>query len=212
MVRSGSRGLRDSGWNRGREQELYSIPRAGLALETALSTRRAEFPRRAPRPQSRHAAFGDGAASVFGYYVAPWLAPVRRRYQTGNRPVIRLLDWITAKTWPLAILDEQCRWLEEGSAASRITLGCAVAAVLATLLSFGWAPYRLQSITWLPVFAGHGMAVLVAASFLVGATLLPAVLGRVLPVLLRLYVLLNLCAVAVLLGYGIWLLCAPLRM
>ena len=52
--------------------------------------------------------------------------------------------------------------------------------------------YRLQSITLQPVFAGHGVMVLVAAGFLVGATILPAVLGRVLAVLLRLYVLLNL--------------------
>ena len=211
MVRSGSRGLRDSGWNRGREQELYPIPRAGLALEAALSARRVEFPRREPRRQPRRGEVSDGAASVLHYYVTPWLAPVQRRYQTGNRLLIRLLDWITAKTWALAFLDEQCRWLEEGSAASRITLGCAVAALLATLLSLGWAPHRLQSVAELPVFAGHGVLVLVATSFLVGAMLLPAVLGRVLPVLLRLYVLLNLCAAVALLGYGIWLLCAPLR-
>lgn len=206
MNRNGSLGWRDSTWNRSREKQGYPARRGGLALEAAGSTRLREA---GARPQRE--SFGQGAASALQFYAAPWIAPVRRRYQTGNRPVMRLLEWITAKTWPLAFLDEQCRWLEEGSAASRITLGCTVAALLATLLSFGWAPYRLQAITWLPLFAGHGMAVLVAASFLVGAILLPAILGRVLPVLLRLYVLLNVCAAVALLGYGIWLLCSPLR-
>ncbi len=120
---------------------------------------------------------------------------------------MRLLEWVTAKTWPLAFVDEQCRWLEEGSASSRVLLGSVVAALLATLLSLDWAPmHGLQSIALQPVFAGHGVMVLAAAAFLVGATILPAVLGPVLAVLLRLYVLLNLAIVAALLGYGLWLL------
>ncbi len=143
------------------------------------------------------------------YYAAPWIAPVHHRYETGNRQLMGLLERVTAKTWPLAFLDEQCRWLEEGSAGSRTLLGCVVAALLATLLSLDWAPlYRLQSITLQPVFDGHGVAVLVAAAFLIGFTILPVLLGRVLAVLLRLYVLLNLCTIAALLGYGIWLLCS----
>lgn len=84
-----------------------------------------------------------------------------------------------------------------------------MAALLATLLSLDSAPlYRLQSITLQPVFDGHGVTVLVAAGFLIGVTILPVLLGRVLAVLLRLYVLLNLCTIAALLGYGIWLLCS----
>ena len=125
---------------------------------------------------------------------------------------MRLLEWVTAKTWPLAFVDEQCRWLEEGSASSRMLLGSVVAALLATLLSLDWAPlHRFQSMALQPVFDGHGVMVLAAAGFLVGFTILPALLGPVLAVLLRLYVLLNLGIVAALLGYGIWLLFSPAK-
>jgi hypothetical protein len=142
-----------------------------------------------------------------GFLAAPWVAPVRHRYETGNRWLMRALEWVTAKTWPLAVLDDMCSWFEEGSAGSRMFLGSAAAAVMAALLSLHWtALYGLQAVTLLPVFGGHGMSALVAASFLLGATILPTVLGHVLGVLLRFYVLVNLCSMAALVGYGGWLL------
>jgi hypothetical protein len=142
-----------------------------------------------------------------GFFAAPWVAPVRHRYETGNRWLMRALEWVTAKTWPLAVLDDMCSWFEEGSAGSRMFLGSAAAAVMAALLSLHWtALYGLQAVTLLPVFGGHGMPALVAASFLLGATILPTVLGHVLGVLLRFYVLVNLCSMAALVAYGGWLL------
>lgn len=86
-------------------------------------------------------------------------------------------------------------------------VGCAAAAVMAALLSVHWgALYGLQAVALLPVFDGHGAMALVGASFLAGVTILPAVLGQVLGVLLRFYVLLSLCSMAAVAGYGGWLL------
>jgi hypothetical protein len=120
---------------------------------------------------------------------------------------MRALEAVTAKTWPLAMVDEMCGWLEEGSAASRVFAGSAAAATMAALLTLHWTQLTwLQSTTLLRVFGGHGVLALVAASFVVGATVLPMVVGQVLGVLLRFYVLVNLCALTALVGYGGWLL------
>jgi hypothetical protein len=140
-----------------------------------------------------------------GFLAAPWMAPVQRRYRSGNQWLIRVLEWMTAKTWPLAVLDDMCMWFEEGSAASRMFVGCAAAATMAALLSMHLV-YGLKGMTLLPVFGGHGVLALVVASFVAGATLLPVVLGHLLGVVLRFYVLVNLCTMAALVGYGSWLL------
>jgi hypothetical protein len=211
MDRNRSRGLRDSRWNRDQDQGLYFIRKAGLTLDNSKSALPSSPVRREPRgpglASSGLASSGQGTASALGYYVAPWLAPVARRYHTANQPLMRVLDWITTKTWVLALLDQQSRWLEEGSAGCRISMGCSLAGILALLFSLQWQPlYPLQAITWLPVFAGHGVMVLLGAAFLIGATVVPPVLGHVIPVVLRLYVLVSLGTMAGLLGYGLWLL------
>ncbi|MGA7523520.1 MAG: hypothetical protein WBW84_13770 [Acidobacteriaceae bacterium] len=188
-------GLRNSVWNRA--AGLRPMARNGLALEGA---RMANGPRR--REES-----GEGSESALRFFAAPWIAPVRHRYRSGSQWLMRALEWVTAKTWPLAVLDEMCEWFEEGSAASRMFVGCAAAATMAALLTVHAAALvGLQALTLLPVFGGHGVMALVAASFLVGVTILPTVLGHALGVLLRFYVLVNLCTVAALLGYGCWLL------
>lgn len=189
-------GWRDSVWNRARPMGNGGT---GLALTGRRSPQTGSEPRRV-----RNA---DGDASVVRFLTAPWMAPAQRRYRTGNRQLMRLLEWVTARTWPLAVMDDICGWFEEGSAGSRVFLGCVAGAVIAALLSLQWASlYRLQSLTWLPVFCGHGFLVLVTGSFLLGVTILPVIVGHVLGVLLRFYVLLNLCSMAALVGYGGWLL------
>lgn len=199
----------DSIPNRG--ERLYPIGCAGLALEGPGSMQRAGLARRQPSVR-RHKEFGQGAAAALRYLVAPWLAPVRTRYEVGNRPLMRLLDWLTAKTWVLAFMDDLATWFRQGSPGSRILAGSVTASAVAALLTVQLAAlYHLQSITWQPVFGGHGLMILVAASFVLGATLVPPILGHVLPVLLRLYVLANLGAFAALLGYGVWLLCSGVR-
>jgi len=215
MGRKGLRSWQDSMADLN-EDGLYLIGRSGLALEGVGSTRSLP-PRRQPVGSRIHSVQQPRrtrarTASLLSYLVAPWLAPVHHRYQTGNRPLMRLLEWVTAKTWPLAFLDEQCRWFEEGSAGSRIFVGSLAAGAALALLTLPWAAlYKLQSITWQPVFAGHGVPILVAASFLIGITILPAVLGHVLGTLLRLYVLINVCTVAALIGYVVWLLYSAAR-
>jgi hypothetical protein len=150
---------------------------------------------------------GEGAASVLRFFAAPWIAPVRHRYRSGSQWLMGALEWVTAKTWPLAALDDMCEWFEQGSGASRMFVGGWTAAVLTVLLTVhATALLGLQALMLLPVFGGHGMLALVAASFVVGATVLPAVLGLAIGVLLRFYVLANLCVLAALVGYGGWLL------
>jgi len=180
--------------------------RSPLALEYPGSSQRATLLRLEPGVPPRSAQ--SGAAAALQYFAAPWMAPVRPRCRTANRPLIFLLDWLTARIWPLAVLDDIAAWLQEGSAAGRMLLGSVAAALLFALSSLQWAPLdRLQSLTLLPpIFAAHSLIVLLAASFLIGAVILPALVGHLLPVLLRLYILANLCAFAALLGYGIWLL------
>lgn len=198
-IRSEERlGWRDSVWNR--PAAACAIGRNRLALEAGLA--------RGERSSVRgHEEIESQSASALRYVAAPWVAPVRRRYSSGNRWLMRALEWVTAKTWPLAVLDDMCMWLEEGSAASRILVGCAAAALMTALLTVhATSLYGLQALTLLPVFAGHGLAALVAAAFLLGFTILPMLLGNVLGVLLRFYVLLNLCTLATVLGYGSWLL------
>ena len=195
MERNESRGWRDSVWNQSRNKR--PMGRNVLALGATNP------PQRGLRPQGE----GTGVGSVLSFYAAPWARPVRHRYETGNRWLMRALEWVTAKTWPLAVLDDMCMWFEQGSLASRMFVGCWAAAVIAVLLSLHAAAlYGLQAMTLLPVFGGHGTLALVAASFALGATVLPAVLGHVIGVLLRFYVLLNLCTMAALVGYGSWLL------
>ena len=207
MDQNASQGWRDSGWNRSREEQRWPMSSRGLALESAVSTRPGGLSFSGP---SRRGESSDPAGSVLQFYLAPWFAPVRHRYQTGNRTLMRLLDWVTAKIWPLAVLDETCRWLEEGSLGSRLFLGCSLVGLVAALLSLHWAPMdRLQSMTQPAILGHHAWAILMAAAFLIGIILLPAVLGRLLAVLLRLYVLFTLCATVALLGYGAWLLLSP---
>lgn len=200
--RSGSgKGWRDSVWNRERA-EVISLQRSGLALPG----------RGGARDGSRSAEFKRGMSNVARKASLELPAPAGRvqtphRYETGNRWLMRLLEWVTAKTWPLAVLDDMCTWFEEGSAGSRMLLGCAAAAVTAALLTWSWAPLTaLQTVMAVPPFGGHGFLILVGASFLLGVTILPTVLGHLLGVLLRCYVLLNLCGIAALVGYGGWLL------
>lgn len=203
MDQNRSRGWRDSGWNRGQEKEAAAVRRRGLTLEAGGAAR----PGLGSGGWAQQRSFGSGAASVFGYLAAPWLAPVHRRYRTGNWPLMRLLDGTIARLWPLAFLDEMFTWIEDGSAASRMLVGSALAATFAALLSMHWPPLdAVQSIPLQPVFAGHGMTVLVAATFLIGAVILPALLGRVLATLLRLCVLVTLGAFTALAGYAVWLL------
>jgi hypothetical protein len=192
---------RDSAWNRARPVDLRPMGRSALALGSAgFASADGRVPRLGAKPEG-------GAASGLGFLAAPWTAPARRRYRSGNQWLIRILEWMTAKTWPLAVLDDMCTWFEDSSAASRMAVGCAAAATMAALLTVHWAAlYGLQSMALLPVFGGHGVLIVVAASFVAGATLLPVVLGHVLGVLLRFYVLLNLCTMAALVGYGGWLL------
>ena len=192
---------RDSAWNRARPVDLRPMGRSALALGTAgFASGDGRVPPRGTEPE-------DGLASGLRLLAAPWMGSVRHRYSSGNQWLIRILEWMTAKTWPLAVLDDMCTWFEDGSAASRMAVGCAVAAAMAALLTVHWAAlYALQAMALLPVFGGHGVLVVVAASFVAAAALLPVVLGHVLGVLLRFYVLLNLCAVAALVGYGSWLL------
>lgn len=192
-------GWRDSVWNR-QPAAVVGIGRSQLAL-----------------PGRRSAAAGSGrerrerdpkeVGSALGYMAAPWKAPVRHRYETGNRRLMRALEWVTAKTWPLAVMDDMCMWLEDGSASSRMFVGFAAAFVMAALLTLHFAQLSgLQAMTLLPVFGGHGVLALVIASFVVGATLLPVVLGYALGLLLRFYVLVNLCSLAAMVAYGSWLL------
>ena len=195
----GRTGWRDSAWNR-QPAGACAVGRSALTLEGGLA--------RGARSELRgDEETAEGSASVLRFLAAPRLAPVRHRYTTGNRWLMRTLEWVTAKTWALAVLDDMCTWFEDGSVASRMGVGCAAAATMAVLLTVHAAAlYGLQALILLPVFAGHGMLALVTASFLLGVTVLPAVLGHVLGVLLRFYVLLNLCTLAAVLGYGGWLL------
>jgi hypothetical protein len=190
-------GWRESVWNQRPAVGPRPLGRRGLALgATGVAS-----------GQRRREAIENGATSVPGFVAASWVRPAQRRYRSGNRRLMWLLEWMTAKAWPLSVMDEMCSWLEEGSAASRVFVGCAAAATMAALLTLhGAALYGLQSMTLLPVFGGHGVLALTAASFLLGVTLLPAVLGQVVGVLLRFYVLVNLCTLAAVVGYGGWLL------
>lgn len=189
-------GWRESVWNRSRQDVMRPMGRSGLALEGAgLAS--------SERSGRRQEGSGDDSTLVLRCLAALWMGPVRHRYGSGNRWLMRALEWVTAKTWPLAVLDDMCTWFEDSSGASRMVVGSAAAAVMAALLTVhSTALYGLQALTLLPVLGGHGVLALVVASFVVGATLLPAVLGHVLGVLLRFYVLVNLCTMAALLGYG----------
>lgn len=194
---SNSQGWRESAWNRNGLAVQRPVGRNRLALEESLPESRERTQVKAPAKSS---------TAAMQFFAAPWIAPVRHRYRSGNQWLIRMLEWMTAKTWPLAMVDDMCTWLEEGSGASRVFMGCAMAATMAALLTLhSTALYALQSMMLLPVFGGHGLPVLVAAAFVVGATILPTVLGHVLGVLLRFYVLINLCSMAALVGYGCWL-------
>lgn len=198
MNRMESRGWRESAWN-GSRPAVPVMGRSGLALGTAQGHGLSSGQRR-----EKHE---DDSMSVLQFFAAPWIGPGRRRYHSGNQWLIRMVEWMTAKAWPLAVMDEMCTWLEEGSASSRVFTGCAAAAIMTALLTLHSAAlYGLQSMTLLPVFGGHGVAVLVAASFVAGVTVLPMVLGLVVGVLLRFYVLVNLFTLAALVGYGGWLL------
>jgi hypothetical protein len=191
----------------GTDAMRYPLGRVGLALDGAGSMPSAALPRRRPSVERRPRTAGHGAVSVLRYIAAPWMAPISHRYETSNRHLMRLVEWVTGRTWPLAGLDEICRWFQKGSIVSRLLAGSAVASAIALLLSLPWQSlYGLQAMALLPLFAGHGVLVLLAASFLIGAMVLPVLLGHVLPMLLRLYVLVNLGTIAALLGYGIWLL------
>ena len=195
----GRMGWRDSVWNR-QPGTARAMGRNRLALEAGQPGGERSHLRWLAEP-------GDDSTSVLRFLAAPWIAPVRHRYSTGNRWLMRALEWVTTKTWPLAVLDDMCTWFEDGSVASRMFVGCAAAVVMTALLTIhATSLYGLQAVTPLPVFGGHGMLVLASASFLLGVTILPAVLGHVLGVLLRLYVLVNICTLATLLGYGGWLL------
>lgn len=192
-------GWRDSVWNR-QPAAALGTGRSRLALEGGLAGGESSG-------GTRGEGLGDGSASLLQFFASLWIGPARRRYRSGNRWLMRVLEWMTAKTWPLAMLDDMCTWFEDGSAASRMFVGCAAAATMTALLTIhATSLYGLQAATQLPVFGGHGLLALVAASFLVGATILPTVLGHVLGVLLRFYVLVNICALAALVGYGGWLL------
>lgn len=196
MNRTESRGWRESAWNRSGAGPR-TLGRNGLALEGAVTASR----------QRRQEESADGSTPASGLVAAPWMGPAQRHYRSANGRVMRMLEWMTAKAWPLSMLDEMCSWFEEGSAASRVFVGCGAAAAMTALLTLHFASlFRLQSMTQLPVFGGHGVLVLVVASFVVGATVLPTVLGQVLGVLLRFYVLVNLCTLAAVVGYGGWLL------
>lgn len=191
----GRTGWRDSAWNRRAAASAMGRNRLALAAGGDRSQ------------EARREESGDGSVSLLGFLAAPWMAPVRHRYSSGNRRLMHALEWMTAKTWPLAVLDDMCTWFEDGSAASRMFVGCAAAMVMAALLTVHAASLSsLQALTLLPVFGGHGLVALVAASFLAGATILPAVVGHLFGVLLRFYILVNVCVLATLLGYGSWLL------
>lgn len=198
MNRIESRGWRESAWN-GSRSVGPAMGRSGLALGSA---RRSGF-----ASGQRGEKLEDDSTSILRFFAEPWIGPGRRRYRSGNQWLMRIVEWMTAKAWPLAVMDEMCTWFEEGSGASRIFVGCAAAATMAALLTLhGAALYGLQSMTLLPVFGGHGVLALMAASFLVGVTIVPTALGLVLGVLLRFYVLVNLVTLAALVGYGGWLL------
>jgi hypothetical protein len=193
-------GWRESVWNQRQPEGPRRMGRSRLALEGAA-------PAWGERNRRLRPETGEGSTTLLRLLAAPWIGPARHRYQSGSRWLMKALEWVTAKAWPLSVLDDMCSWFEEESAASRIFVGCAAAGTMAALLSVHWAAlYALQSVMLLPVLGGHGMLVLVGAAFVVGATLLPAVLGQVLGVLLRFYVLVNVCTLAALLGYGSWLL------
>jgi len=196
----GRTGWRDSVWNRQPAAAPCATGRNRLALETGLA-----------RIERGHLGgsteTGQGSVSSLRFFATPGIRPVRRRYRSGSRWLMRALEWVTMKAWPLAVLDDMCEWFEEGSGASRMFVGCAAALTMAALLTVhSTALYGLQSLTLLPVFDGHGLLALVAASFLLGVTILPAVLGQLLGVLLRFYVLVNICLLATVVGYGGWLL------
>lgn len=192
-------GWRNSVWNQ-RPARACAMGQDRLALEGGLG-------RRERSGREGGAEIATGAATVVRFYAAPWIGPERRRYRSGNRWLMRALEWVTAKTWPLAVLDDMCTWFEEGSPASRMFMGCAAAALMTALLTVhATSLYGLQALTLLPVFGGHGLPALFAATFLAGCTILPTVVGHALGVLLRFYVLVNLCTLVTLLGYGGWLL------
>jgi hypothetical protein len=154
----------------------------------------------------------ETTAAAVEFAGAAWRAEARHRSSSGDRWLMRALEWATAKAWPLAVLDEMCEWLEDGSAGSRLFGGIAAAAAMFALLSVHAAAlHGLQSLTLLPVFFGYGVPALVVASALMGATVLPTLLGHALGVVLRFYVLLNACTLAAMVGYGGWLLYSFIR-
>lgn len=108
---------------------------------------------------------------------------------------MRTLDGITGTLWPLAAMDDLSNWLQDGSAGARVFLGIA-AGVVATLLIFQTLVplFWMQSLVNSAIFSGQGAFVLILASVVAGATVLPIVMAQVIPVLTRLVVFAGLCA------------------
>lgn len=191
-------GLRISPWNRveiGRE-----LPRRnnGLALEACrLATRSSSRPAAGPRKAGRILQWPK---SAIRFYASPWLTTARR-YHTGNW-LVRMLDQIVAKLWPLALMDDFSDRLQEGSARERVSLGFVTGLIAAMLIFQDVVPlFWVHSLVNSAAFMGHGALLLILASIAAGVSVLPPVLALAIPVMTRLMILGGVCALAASLCY-----------
>lgn len=190
---SSADGLRCSPWN-----ALASAPRftgypRGLALQSAAISANS-------RASSRSLA-----TNALRFYASPFMATPVCRYGSGNW-LMRALNRMNDKLWPLAALDDFSSWLLDGPGSIRVFLGALAGTIVALLLLMqGSAPaIWLQSLVSSPVFGGHGAVLLLVGSFLAGMTVLPHLLARLLPALTRLAILGAVVALAVWLGSHAW--------
>lgn len=123
-----------------------------------------------------------------------------------------LVEGITAKLWVLAAVDDIGEWLGQGSFLARTALGALAACAMNLLLSSELASTQgLRSFAQDPLFAGHGILALIVLAAAAGFTLLPSILGYLLPILVRLSVVAGMLALAAGAGYEIYLFCLQLK-
>jgi hypothetical protein len=182
-------GLRNSGWNALPSSPGWSRHSRGLSLEPRPAARRSAS--RLPIPSAQSTQWNE---SALGFYASPWLRS-RPRYKSNW--LMRMLDGITRTLWPLAAMDDLSNWLQDGSAEARAFLGIGAGVAAALLIFQTFVPLLwVQSLVNSSIFFGQGAFVLILASLVAGATVLPMVIAQVIPVLTRLLIFAGLCALA----------------
>jgi hypothetical protein len=190
--RSSADGLRCSPWNALASAPRFSGYPRGLALQSAAVSG-------SSRASSRRLA-----ADALRFYAAPWMTTRIRQYRSCSR-FLQILNRVHDKLWPLAAMDDFSNWLLDGPGSIRLFLGALAGTIAALFLIQGSAPVIwLQTLAGPAISAADGAILLILGSVLVGLTVLPAVLARLLPLLTRLLILGTVVALAAWLGHCNW--------